>query len=204
MRTFATREPFLQRGTPKWNTSIASNRCSMAGNLPLTNLIWRPTTCLPVEHYRSHHMANRWCCSRARKRHATPTSAPTEACAWPWRPARQKPCNAGTTGGPSTWMEPSGTCRNSQRRLAFQAQAITWQNFPSKQWMGMHFTALDDRLNFPGRCLRTSWIPQAEAFMHDPSRDRDHTIRSQLDALCRQLPRRVSHSLCPSRIEPGA
>ena len=53
MKTFAKREPFLQRGTPKWSTSNASNRRSMAGNLQLINPNLGPTTCCHSTH-RSH------------------------------------------------------------------------------------------------------------------------------------------------------
>ena len=141
MRTFAKREPFLQLGTPNWSTSSDSNRCFQAGNLQLINRNSRPTTCCHSNTSKPS-MVNRWCSSRAKQQRATRTFAPIEACAWVWRPVRQRNCSAGTTDAPSIWMEPSGTCRNSQRQSTFQQRATTWRRFHSssgwawKQWFG--------------------------------------------------------------------
>ena len=51
--------------------------------------------------------------------------------------------------------------------------------FPLKQWMGMHFTALDESAQLPWELLedRLGFL-KPEQFIHDASRNRDHTIEA--------------------------
>jgi choline monooxygenase len=63
--------------------------------------------------------------------------------------------------------------------IGFPTASDNLAGFPLKQWMGMHFTALDDSSELPWKEVedRLGFL-NAAAFTHDASRDRDHTIEA--------------------------
>ena len=63
--------------------------------------------------------------------------------------------------------------------IGFPTASDNLAEFPLKQWMGMHFTALDESAQLPWEVLgnRLGFL-KSEEFTHDPSRDRDHTIEA--------------------------
>jgi choline monooxygenase len=63
--------------------------------------------------------------------------------------------------------------------IDFPSESDNLAAFTLKQWMGMHFTALDDSAELPWKEVedRLGFL-NAEAFTHDASRDRDHTIEA--------------------------
>ena len=63
--------------------------------------------------------------------------------------------------------------------IGFPSASDNLAGFPLKQWMGMHFTALDDSSELPWKEVedRLGFL-NAAAFTHDASRDRDHTIEA--------------------------
>ena len=63
--------------------------------------------------------------------------------------------------------------------IGFPTASDNLSEFPLKQWMGMHFTALDESAQLPWDVLgnRLGFL-KSEEFTHDPSRDRDHTIEA--------------------------
>ena len=63
--------------------------------------------------------------------------------------------------------------------IGFPEASDNLTEFPLKQWMGMHFTALDESAQLPWELLedRLGFL-KPEEFIHDASRNRDHTIEA--------------------------
>ena len=63
--------------------------------------------------------------------------------------------------------------------IGFPEASDNLTEFPLKQWMGMHFTSLDESAQLPWELLedRLGFL-KPEQFTHDASRNRDHTIEA--------------------------
>ena len=75
-----------------------------------------------------------------------------------------------------------GTLRHMpefEQAIGFPSESDNLHRFPLKQWMGMHFTAVEGEPDAPWEMLeeRLGFL-NPESFSHDPARDRDHRIEA--------------------------
>ena len=75
-----------------------------------------------------------------------------------------------------------GTLRHMpefEQAIGFPSKADHLHRFPLQRWMGLYFTAMEDAPLLPWDMLekRLGFLTP-EAFIYDPSRDRDHTVEA--------------------------
>jgi len=75
-----------------------------------------------------------------------------------------------------------GTLRHMpefEQAIGFPSASDNLHEFPLKQWMGMHFTAVEEGADLPWDMLeeRLGFL-KPESFSYDAGRDRDHTVEA--------------------------